>query len=292
MSKILLSEWILKRRVIHRSIRELLVRIISPDFNNGHHFEADFFGMSWPGVSNNHIDYQVLLRGGYEKFMLFFMRDIFSSVSKEKAVFIDVGANIGNHSLFMSKEAASVHAFEPYEPARRILERKIKNNRIRNITVHPVGLSNRCETIPFYPPNLSNLGTGSFEKEHCTYNGQVTESLEVAIGDDEISENGISDICLIKIDVEGHEPRVIEGLRKTLINNRPVVIFESSPTTREALEKFEDMQALFPEAYSFFIFSVKNKKNGYYRLKTITSIGSMTNNEIIAMPNEKSGMFQ
>lgn len=287
ISKNLLAEWICKKRYIHRSIREFLIKIISPDFNNGHTFETNFFGLIWPGTTRNYIDYQVLLRGGYEKFMLFFMRDVVASLAPTETVFLDVGANIGNHSLFMSKHTSVVHAFEPYKPARNSLKNKITLNQIKNIIVHPVGLSNKKETIPFYPPNISNLGTGSFEKEYYDDNKQTAVSLEVVIGDEEIYKHNIHDISLIKIDVEGHECRVIEGLRHTLESNRPVVIFESSSATRDSLATFENMASLFPCRYFFYIFSTKNKKNGRYTLAQFTTMPSLDSNEIIAFPREK-----
>ncbi|MBU0485946.1 MAG: FkbM family methyltransferase [Proteobacteria bacterium] len=287
-----LAEWICKKRFIHRSIREFLTKIIAPRFNDGHHFETDFFGLIWPGITSNYIDYQVLLRGAYEKFMLFFMRDAFAALPREEAVFLDVGANIGNHSLFMSKYATTVHSFEPYAPARNILENKIKINQLKNIIVHPVGLSSKNETIPFYPPNLANLGTGSFEKEYCADNEQAAVSLMVVVGDEEIAGNKITGISLIKIDVEGHERQVIDGLNQTIKDNRPIVIFESSPATRDSLATFESMTALFPEDYSFYIFALKNKKTGRYRLAKITSLDSLKNNEIIAMPHEKFNNLQ
>ncbi|MCD4721461.1 MAG: FkbM family methyltransferase [Desulfobacula sp.] len=285
----MIAEWICKKKYIHRSIREFLIKIISPDFNKGHTFETDFFGLRWPGTTSNYIDYQVLLRGAYEKFMLFFMRDVVVSLPKTETVFLDVGANIGNHSLFMSKYAPIVHAFEPYEPVREALKKKITLNRIKNVIVHPKGLSCTKEIIPFYSPSVSNLGTGSFEKEYCADNKQTIIPLAVVIGDEEISEHDISGIGLIKIDVEGHERQVIKGLRQTLETNRPVVIFESSPATKDSLETFENMTSLFPDQYSFYIFSTKNKKNGRYKLRQLTTMHSLDSNEIIAFPQEKIG---
>lgn len=283
----LIAEWICKQRYIHRSIRELLIKIISPDFNDGHIFETDFFGLVWPGTTSNYIDYQVLLRGAYEKFMLFFMRDVVTSMLKTDVVFLDVGANIGNHSLFMSKYASIIHAFEPYEPVRDILKKKINLNRINNVIVHPVGLSNKREIVDFYPPSVSNLGTGSFKEKYYADNKQTAIPLEVVIGDDEISAHNIHNISLIKIDVEGHERQVIGGLRQTIDSHRPVVIFESSSATRDALGTFEGMTSLFPDQYLFYIFSTKNKKTGRYKLTQLTTMHSLDSNEIIAFPREK-----
>ena len=73
MTKNALAKWIYEQRYLHRTIRVFLAKIIAPGFREGHTFRTDFFGMEWSGKTNNYLDYQVLLRGAYEKFMLFFM---------------------------------------------------------------------------------------------------------------------------------------------------------------------------------------------------------------------------
>ena len=288
MSRYDLAKWIYEQRYLHRTIRVSLAKIIAPGFRKGHTFKTDFFGMEWSGKTNNYLDYQVLLRGAYEKFMLFFMRDMLLA-TEEKKIVMDIGANIGNHALFISKFASTVHAFEPYEPARASLEEKIQVNNIKNIIIHPLGLSDQKESIPYYPQDTECIGTGSFEKGFCASDEKNAITLEVDRGDDIVAAKNISDVGLIKIDVEGFEIQVLKGLRSTLSNNRPVVIFETLPGTRESTETdLEIMSSLFPEKYSFFVFSRRDKKEGCYSLRRVTSVDSLQSNDIIACPDEQT----
>lgn len=59
-----------------------------------------------------------------------------------ECVFLDVGANIGQHSLFMSKFCKKVIAFEPIPILQNRIEMNLKRNRIDNVQLNPFGLSN------------------------------------------------------------------------------------------------------------------------------------------------------
>ena len=76
MSSFSIAKWLYEQRYLHSKIREFGAGILAPNFKTGHKFQTDFFGLKWAGTTNNHVDFQVLLRGAYEKFMLFFIRDI------------------------------------------------------------------------------------------------------------------------------------------------------------------------------------------------------------------------
>jgi len=83
---------------------------VAPD----HPFTQDFFGIEYQGNLNNNIDFNIHFYGAFEKPLLFFLRDALASLQKENTVFVDIGANIGQHSLFMSRLVSHVHAFEPF----------------------------------------------------------------------------------------------------------------------------------------------------------------------------------
>ena len=137
-----------------------------------------------------------------------------------QGVFLDVGANKGLHSLFLSRYVTVIHAFEPYEPVLDKFRRLIETNKITNIVIHPVGLGDKNEMLSFYEPPESNEGTGSFVKEFKIDN-KPYESLQIVIGDHRLKQAGVSSVELIKIDVEGYEKSVLRGLTETLAVNRP-----------------------------------------------------------------------
>ena len=48
----------------------------------------------------------------HEKYILFYLRDVADSLGKKGVVFFDIGANVGQHTLFMSRLVKEVHAFD------------------------------------------------------------------------------------------------------------------------------------------------------------------------------------
>ena len=124
----------------------------------------------------------------------------------------DVGANVGEYSLACSERmpSAMVHAFEIALPTFRVLSDKIGAQ--KNITIHNVGLSDRCEEVEvFY--NREHDGASSMV---CGVSGIHPEKIDVLkcrviTGDDYCSLNRIESIDLLKIDVEGAENLVLKG---------------------------------------------------------------------------------
>lgn len=215
-------------------IRDRIIRyFVNPDTVEGKEFETDFFGLKYQGNLNTFIDWSVYFYGAYEKGILYLMRDIVNE--KQNPIFIDVGANVGHHSLFMSKFSREVHSFEPYDRVKDILISKLLYNKCSIIIVHNVGLGAKNEFLDFYAPAGRNIGTGSFMAEHAEDNNIKLGKLEIVEGDLYISNLNLKRVDLIKIDVEGFEKYVLLGLRDTLEKYRPFVVMEYSRVTRNNL---------------------------------------------------------
>ena len=229
-------------------IRDRIIRyFVNPDTVEGQEFEADFFGLKYQGNLNIFIDWSVYFYGAYEKGILFLMKDIVKE--KQNPIFIDVGANVGHHSLFMSKFCDEVHSFEPYDRVKDILLSKILFNKCSNIVVHNVGLGEKSEFLDFYAPVGRNIGTGSFMAEHAQDNNIKYGKLEIVEGDLYISKLNLKRVDLIKIDVEGFEKYVLLGLRDTLEKYRPFVVMEYSRVTRDNLT-IQQLKEILPSGYS------------------------------------------
>ncbi len=232
---------------IRFGIRDRVIRFFcDPDNVGSCCFEIDFFGKKYNGNLNCYIDWSAYFYGAYEKGNLFLYRDIVSSIAAP--VFLDIGANIGHHSLFMSTCCMQVHSFEPYIGVSYKLEQKILSNKIQNITIHPVGLGDKNEELPYYAPLGNNTGTGSFISSHNS-NNQEYGVLKIVNADEYISNLHLTKIDLIKIDVEGYEKNVLAGLQHIIEKYRPNLIMEFSHTTKDSFSDFDDLLAFFPKNY-------------------------------------------
>lgn len=234
---------------IRGGVRDRVLRTFcNPDTVNSFDFEVNFFGLKYKGNLSCYLDWVVYFYGAYEKQEFFMLRDLVQH--KENPIFIDIGANVGQHSLFMSQYCKQVHAFEPYEPVRMLLEEKIKHNSVNNIFVHNVGIGERKDELDFFAPKGANKGTGSFVSSHAIGNNEYIGKLKVVNGDNYFAKMGLKKIDLIKIDVEGFEKSVLKGLADTLHKCRPTVVMEFSDTTKLSFTRENELKSMLPEGYT------------------------------------------
>jgi len=149
---------------------------------------------------------------------------------------LDVGANIGNHSLAFAGLAAQVIALEPHPVTFRLLE--LNARRHRNITALNVGASDRAATMHAVTP-LDNAGG-------CAIGGEIDgERVELKVQRvDDLP--GLGDVGLIKIDVEGHEDQAIGGMERLLRDQKPLLVLEQNHDvidggTSPAIQRLKDL---------------------------------------------------
>ena len=137
--------------------------------------------------------------------------------------FVDAGAHVGHWAIRASRLYTKVIAFEPEPEANLVLRRNISRNRLNNISVFQLALSDHSgqgllydygvsamHTIrPFYPPDMRVTGT---------------RTVPVRKLDDFISR--FIRPMVLKIDVEGSELDVLKGSSLTLSRFRPGVVVE------------------------------------------------------------------
>jgi FkbM family methyltransferase len=292
-----LAIWLSRQRRLPYKMRRSLIKKLDPAMLRDYRFEVDFFeqgsGLRFSGNIVNYIDRLIYFCGAHEKYMLTFMRDYVRRLraqEKRRLSFIDVGANAGNHSIYMSQLVDEVHAFEPYPRVREQLETNLALNRINNIRIYPFGLSNADATQPFYAGPGTNLGAASFVQQHKQDNYYLGD-MQLRRGDDVMNEAGIGRIDIMKADVEGYEKFVLEGLKETLNRDRPLIIIELSPTTREMIGGAEAFRALFPKEYDFYYFARGKLDSGRYRLAPFDYQLTPRIQDVIAVPGERRGLL-
>jgi len=254
-------------------------------------FTVDFYGMKYSGSSENLVDYAILSHGAWEKYILYFLRDTMRSMRPTGGVFLDVGANTGQHSLFMSQHAARVHAIEPYAPVLKRFQDMIAVNGIENISIYPVGLGDSMGKSTFYEPPESNLGTGSFVEGLQPTTEHVTE-LEIVTGDSLFAGPPRIQIDLVKMDIEGYEKPALSGLQETLAASRPIVVMEITidPGLEVGFHSERELRAAFPADYEFYYFDklLRDERSGRYVLEPFAfDMQTKRKEDLVAVPIEK-----
>jgi FkbM family methyltransferase len=138
---------------------------------------------------------------------------------------IDIGANRGLYTYALSKLCTSVEAFEP-QPWCSELIREYSKKFNKNINVYDCALSNSNSTLELNIPIVHGkirtgllTGLASFSKPEVEH-----KILSVSVNC--LDEYNFQDVVFIKIDVEGHESKVIEGAEMTILRDHPIILIE------------------------------------------------------------------
>jgi FkbM family methyltransferase len=152
----------------------------------------------------------------------------FMKLAESARVVLDVGANTGLYTLLAcaANHSSRVIAFEPVPELRERLSAEIYlNGWMNRCSIRSEAVSSQPGRSMLYVPRgrdlstIASLNPKGFEEVEC-------EVLEV-------SQATVDDVCgdvdkvdLVKIDVEGLEDKVLEGMKNTLASSRPSIILE------------------------------------------------------------------
>jgi FkbM family methyltransferase len=209
--------------------------------------------------TNDHVGDKIARNGLYEKENLGLLLELLKKITTP--VVMDIGANIGNHTLAFSTVANKVLAFEPLPSVYALLDSNVKVNKLTNVQTFPFALSDQEEEATIYMVKEGNVGASSFDKRDDNVEA-VTVSKK--IGDQVFQQTGIKKLDLVKIDVEAHEVYVLRGLKQTLQQHKPIITMEwNDPLTIERLNGSDELQFLFKE-YNIYVLG-SNYDRGYWQ---------------------------
>ena len=195
--------------------------------------------------TNTWIGAKIVYNGDYEPML----KQVFKQHIHNGNTVLDIGANIGFHSLYFAELVGNngqVIAFEPVPVNFEKLNYNISLNNFRNIFPHNSALGNKTEQLSIaVDENSSNPGAYNL----FDHSGDIL--INCLVGDEIL---GHEKVDFIKIDVEGYESFVFDGLRKTIHKNRPRIVFEydSNYHLKTNLPKDYIFSLLRPMNYSFF----------------------------------------
>jgi len=175
---------------------------------------------------------------------------------REDMTVFDVGANVGELTLLFSRFAGSsgkIHAFEASRAAFQRLEIVCRAANRRNVTLNHLALADKKGSIRLhvYDDDYLSFNTQAvrkIEEYGRDVNPVEIEKVAAATVDDYCEENGIEQIDLLKIDVEGAEAQVMRGARKMLESGRvKCLTFEFGQTTFDMGNNPEKIEVFLKE---------------------------------------------
>lgn len=165
-------------------------------------------------LPHDHIS-NVIRRSGapYEPTLVSIVREL----TKPGRVIVDVGANLGNHTIYWAKAGRRVIAFEPNLLTRSALLESVRLNNLHDrVDVRSVALGARTGTGTLHSLLAGNQGAVAVEP---TVDGEIPVV--------RLDDLALPHFSVIKIDVEGSEESVILGARETIRRVRPIIVAEA-----------------------------------------------------------------
>lgn len=148
----------------------------------------------------------VYYTGGIDRKLLWLLKKLL----RPGDTFLDIGANIGVASIYASDivgPAGCVHAFEPQADLARKIAESAELNGYENVRAHPAGLSSKDEEVIMTMP-AGDRTSASVSRDSPSSKSMTVKLLSAA---DFLPTLDLSQIRLVKIDVEGHEYTILSS---------------------------------------------------------------------------------
>ena len=146
---------------------------------------------------------------------------------------LDIGANVGHYTCRFSElvgPAGRVLAFEPIPNTFCLLSSNARFFKFSNVSLFSLAISRTLDVVGMSVPKFDS-GLNNYYQAHITDADEANYSILTFPIDCLNIEHKVS---LVKIDAEGHEDSVLEGMMALLAKHRPTLIIETVSEQTEA----------------------------------------------------------
>ncbi len=197
---------------------------------------------------------QLIEIDGYEKFSV---KTVLNALKNSK-IFLDIGSYHGLFSLIAAKNypKLKVYSFEPSKNNLNILKKNIRDNNLKNIKYFNFAISSENTTKTF---NIADASDSSSLNGHPLTPSIKKQKVTVRT----IDSMNLKDIDLIKIDTEGNEIEVLQGMVNTMKRNPYMkLLIEFNPKClRHNQHNPEKLIVLLENNYDLFLLDDKNNQS-------------------------------
>lgn len=163
---------------------------------------------------------------------------LFEQVLRPGDIAVEVGSNIGSHTVPISRAIGKegvVHAFEPQRLVHQLLCANLALNDCHNVHVRQAAVSNSpgqvefCSVPPYHELNYGSISVGQ------SLGGDSTMEQVSMLTIDTLD---LPRLDFLKVDAEGHDLKVLQGGQSTIARHRPVIFVEVGEQTCDGLSVF------------------------------------------------------
>lgn len=225
--------------------------------------------------TRNFIDSCIYYTGDYEPYL----KINYKKLIKPGDIVLDVGANIGFHSLYFAELTGltgKVFSFEPIQINFNAFIHNLSLNNFPQIMPQQIALGNENNLIAIHL-DLEEQNPGAF---NLLAKGAKNYEIKCEKGDDFLNNLGIEKVSFMKIDVEGYEFEVLKGLKDTINRSRPIINFEYD-------KNYQSLNNTNPLSIFSFLREMNytfHKIDGYGNSTSFNYLEDVETAEIIAFP--------
>lgn len=183
--------------------------------------------------SQDTVGNRIIVSGFFEEPVLDCLAKELFPAMPEGAIAVDIGANVGNHSVYFSKYFDQVHSFEPNQRTYYLLQA----NAMISPKIIPYNIG--CSDTAFVQDVVYDTRNVGAARLMPTDNGDARASQEAGLPQGVLQAQFSLDrldkvlpkelhnrVGFIKIDVEGHEAQAVKGAAEVIATSNPVIGFE------------------------------------------------------------------
>lgn len=198
--------------------------------------------------------------------------DLLKNFIDANSVVYDIGGNIGYHTVAFASMAREVHSWEPNDRNYLLLEKNTQE--LPNVKLYHCACSNVVGEA--FISDYDTTQPGNYGECMMSEAGQPCNTVR-------IDDLDLPPPDVIKIDVEGHELKVFQGMQNTISKHRPVIFYESMHGT--GFDLIYDM--LKGLGYSIYYYPAPNYNPNNYNGVTENVFGNGGVINCIALPADK-----
>ncbi|MDP4879055.1 MAG: FkbM family methyltransferase [Opitutales bacterium] len=280
-----------KHKIFLASLAFRVVRLARKIVGKDVHGQFQRSSFTWELDLREVVDFMIYLSGGFESYLSQFIRQNV----KDGDVVMDIGANIGAHTLTMGQSVSpsgKAYAIEATEYAFNKLQRNIELNPTIADQIHPFHCVLRApegeEGSSIAGSIHSSWPFDSTDERHPSHQGvlKTLGNAQHSTLDALVEANKIDRLDLVKIDVDGHEWDVLSGGRNTFSTLRPTILMELAPDYNETehARAFENIhQLLIDIGYTFYDF--KGQQLPIEAAKLAATIQAGASRNVVVVPD-------
>lgn len=233
---------------VKTAIAATLQRIVLtiPGLTDGEQVKVKRSGINWALDLNEGFDFAIWLLGAFERRTM----DAYSRLVRPGMAVLDIGANIGAHTLPLARLVGPAGRVIAIEPTAWALQ-KLHANLALNPSLSEVVVARQAMMVASPQDRLEDAIYASWPLHDPTVHPRLRAQPKSTAGavavtlDDLVRQEGLARVDFIKLDVDGYEGSVLRGGRATLERDHPAIILELSPyQMAEKRDRFEDLLAL------------------------------------------------